>query len=59
MPIVSFLEVWYKMCINIKLQKLILTRRPVWSGFQADIEIYPGKLDQSRDRILFSHITNL
>ena len=22
-------------------------------------EIYPGKLDQSRDRILFSHITKL
>ena len=27
--------------------------------FQVDIAIYEGKLDQSRDRILSSHITNI
>ena len=47
-----------KMCQNINLQKLILTYRPIWSRYQVDIEIYPGKLDQSGDRILFSHIMN-
>ena len=45
------------MCQNINLWKLILTYISVWSGFQVDIEICPGKLDQSGDRILFSNIT--
>ena len=29
----------------------------LWSGFQVDVEICPGKLYQSGDRILFCHIT--
>ena len=30
---------------------------PVQTSFQVDIEIYEGKLGQSGDRILVSHIT--